>query len=682
MQAENTSIPLECEPSVQLESYPSSDAAAMPFSTVQNNYAPNQLWGKIKAPYPTNKWWMNFVLENGDQPIYCVPYTVKSSIDGLQFFYPQPSPSNISVTMSTLSEWSIGSREGFTSRQVECFDDISMTYSWTTKSSASGASMSVPFVKGSPYMTIKYNQTTPKFSYPSARITSVLRDASKLSLKVVLENGRVWGMYSSEPIDLYVTQSGDIISDKPYNGYLRFTYFSDPNNYAQQFQVMKNYSRGIPIGVNVSFSRNTIIHNYVLANISNKSDVLMLGLPHHKQLLGNPSGVSGISKFTSLKGDLLPVAGNPWVLTYNNLNTIQFRYSKQIPDANKSEIQNALNSEFKPENPVSQDTSVYFRGKALSRMARFALIADELGSYAKRDVIIANLKSNIEYWLSSRISNPLRYDQTWGGICSQQSISDPGADFGNGRYNDHYFHYGYFIYAAAVIIKLAVDGGFWAQAWKPHLDAILGDYANIESNTTYFTRIRHMDLYDGHSWASGLFVFGLNRNQESTSEAVNAYYAAYLYALATNNAQSAETYNLLLTSEITSAQFYWQTAPGRGIYNDSFASNYIVGILWETSAQYTTWFGNNAEYIYGIQMLPFTPITFALLDKSWLTSAWPTIKARSINNNPSMEESWKGFMLMAGSIVDKNGNYPAIKALNNFDNGNSKTNTLWWSSVC
>jgi endoglucanase Acf2 len=31
------------------------------------------------------------------------------------------------------------------------------------------------------------------------------------------------------------------------------------------------------------------------------------------------------------------------------------------------------------------------------------------------------------------------------------SASTGGADFGNGQYNDHHFHYGYFAYAAAAL---------------------------------------------------------------------------------------------------------------------------------------------------------------------------------------------------------------------------------------
>lgn len=36
---------------------------------------------------------------------------------------------------------------------------------------------------------------------------------------------------------------------------------------------------------------------------------------------------------------------------------------------------------------------------------------------------------------------------------SSWGIRDKGADYGQGYYNDHHFHYGYHIYVLAVIIK-------------------------------------------------------------------------------------------------------------------------------------------------------------------------------------------------------------------------------------
>jgi endo-1,3(4)-beta-glucanase len=69
-----------------------------------------------------------------------------------------------------------------------------------------------------------------------------------------------------------------------------------------------------------------------------------------------------------------------------------------------------------------------------------------------------------------------------------------------------------------------------------HVDALMYDIAhnrNHDSQTldgVFFPLARHKSWYDGHSFATGLFPFGNGKSQESSSEAVNAYYGAYLWS--------------------------------------------------------------------------------------------------------------------------------------------------------
>jgi endo-1,3(4)-beta-glucanase len=59
------------------------------------------------------------------------------------------------------------------------------------------------------------------------------------------------------------------------------------------------------------------------------------------------------------------------------------------------------------------------------------------------------------------------------------------------------------------------------------------------------------DFFDGHSWASGLFSQANGKSQESSSEAVNAYYAVYLMGLATGNAETRDWGRILLAGEVS-----------------------------------------------------------------------------------------------------------------------------------
>jgi hypothetical protein len=99
----------------------------------------------------------------------------------------------------------------------------------------------------------------------------------------------------------------------------------------------------------------------------------------------------------------------------------------------------------------------------------------------------------------------------------------------SGYYNDHHYHYGYHVYAAAVVAKY---DPVWA---KQHFDQVLlyiRDFANPSENDQYFTAFRQKDWWLGSSWASGIISAENSphgRNEESSSEAIAAYESVALY---------------------------------------------------------------------------------------------------------------------------------------------------------
>ena len=66
------------------------------------------------------------------------------------------------------------------------------------------------------------------------------------------------------------------------------------------------------------------------------------------------------------------------------------------------------------------------------------------------------------------------YDKTWGGIVTKDGLNDQNADFGNAWYNDHTYHYGYLIYAAAVLTKFHPA---FHRTYKKQLEFLVEDIA-------------------------------------------------------------------------------------------------------------------------------------------------------------------------------------------------------------
>lgn len=152
---------------------------------------------------------------------------------------------------------------------------------------------------------------------------------------------------------------------------------------------------------------------------------------------------------------------------------------------------------------------------------------------------------------------------------------------------------------------------------------------------------------------------------------------------------------------------YWHVHSKNAVYASlpSFSANKVVGILWGTKMDYTTWFGASAEFIHCIQMLPFTPITEELLDEEWVLEQYPVLREQmsdaitQVHSRTSKErerevqirrvhpsllqcydcwQAWLGFVYMDHAVIDKEAAWEEVNTLTEFDDGNSKTNTLYW----
>ena len=128
---------------------------------------------------------------------------------------------------------------------------------------------------------------------------------------------------------------------------------------------------------------------------------------------------------------------------------------------------------------------------------------------------------------------------------------------GSDEFNDHHFHYGYFIYAAAILAQYDAD---FLSAHKDGINLLVADIANYKTGEELPLR-RAYDPYAGHSWASGAAPFSDGNNQESSSEAINAWTGVALWGEVSGNDALEMQAGWLLSNEALTAQRYWLTSP-------------------------------------------------------------------------------------------------------------------------
>ena len=126
---------------------------------------------------------------------------------------------------------------------------------------------------------------------------------------------------------------------------------------------------------------------------------------------------------------------------------------------------------------------------------------------------------------------------------------------------------------------------------------------------------------------------------------------------------------------------YWQMTSSYSAYPAPFSDNKAVGIVWSTKVDYATWFGGNVEFIHCIQMLPFIPISEELLREEWIREEYEVLRSAYSRPDPPLSEAWKGYIVMAHAVIDPQAAYSEALALSGYDDGNTKSNTLWWIST-
>ena len=495
---------------------------------------------------------------------------------------------------------------------------------------------------------------------------------------IKLNNNQTWVIYSSSPIRL-MNDISTITSDW-FLGIIRIAILPDSD--PKYECILDRFSCCYPVSGDAVFKKPYCVE-YRWQN-RGWGDLLMLAHPLHVKLLSADDGDCDVTilddlKYKSIDGDLVGVVGSRWALRTHPVS-ITWHSIRGIREESCAEIVSALCKDVQALDSSSiSTTSSYFYGKLIARAARMALIAEEVGYLDAIPLVRKFLKDAIEPWLDGSFNeNGFLHDRKWGGIVTKQGTLDSGADFGFGVYNDHHYHLGYFLYAIAVLAK--IDPA-WGRKYRPQAYSLMADFMNLgKHGNSNYTRLRCFDLYTLHSWAGGLTEFADGRNQESTSEAVNAYYSAALMGLAYGDTHLVATGSTLAGMEMLAAQTWWHVREGEGIYEDVFSkNNKAVGVLWANKRDSGLWFAppDWRECRLGIQVLPLSPITEVLFPdmgfvRGLVNWAMPAL------GRVGVAEGWKGFVYALEGMYDRDSALDKIRNLKGFDDGNSLSNLLWW----
>ena len=587
------------------------------------------------GPTPTHRWWGSIpflgemTVGDADDAAYItpdpiiarvsnkgirvmgIPSGLAPTVDG--FMYAIPDPFNEVFDGVAIGNTSFADMEAY----LKNHSDGSVTVEWQ---SGGQSVMEATFVHGSPYVYVKAYQGEPV-------IRTLRADGGEKGTFYDQGNSLgIWTSVAGNRNNFLVTGEGNTTFDNITGNEITVSNASNeltltllPQTSGTPTDVMTSFfeamARNVVASVDVDYlvdrSNNgiTVTHTYIDSQGAPIETIIGMHPLHWKNSTQPTSGY----QVRSARG----------VIKFSQTDTFDYRLSSvgvlpALPSFDGTFDQATLRSlvsEFVAQGPTvwNNRTDTYWAGKNYGKVAELIAIADSIGMDAEATQLLNWLKQELADWFTADTNGSLDaikyfvYDDEWNTLLGlEESFAS------HQQLNDHHFHYGYFVRAAAEVCRM--DAAWCgAEQYGPMIELLIRDYAG-DADDPMFPYLRNFDPANGFSWASGSANFVRGNNNESTSEAANAYGAIVLYGLVTGKDDLVERGIYLHASTAAAYWQYWNNIDGYnnvGADEDNFPAGYdriTTSIIWGDGAVFSTWFSGAFAHILGIQGLPSNPL--------------------------------------------------------------------------
>lgn len=620
--------------------YPGADAAGR---NGYPNFTPQLSGVAATKPIPTNDWWSLLLKDNHVSNLFNYPYTMRTMPQGLVVSYiPQgviddllpitvgvTGLSSTQCTVSDHSDWTVTMRWDDGVHQMEAVSGVGMPFLYFTKQSADVAQVAIT----SGIVTVQ------------AEMIVVENAKHGASFAIYAPVGSTWtntaGVYTS-------TLNGQnywSVAMLPQGATNVATVANEYKQYAYVFptNTTANYNYNATTGVvRTDFTVTTVVKE-------GTNQHMLLGLLPHQwaHLASNSAQPQGYS-YNTIRGELKTLSGNSF--------SVENRYYGILPtlphvgSSSPSFVLDTLNSKI---NAIKDDaigtwTDSYNDGQLLNRLIQTARVAAEVGNTAALNTMLNTIQDRLENWLSysqGEVAFLFYYHSTWSAL-----LGYPAGHGQDNNLNDHHFHWGYFIHAAAFMEQYRPG---WAAQWGDMVNLLVRDAASYDRNDTMFPYLRSFSPYAGHCWANGFATFPNGNDQESTSESMQFNSALIHWGTITGNNAIRDLGIYLYTTEQSAIEEYWLDVHRR---NFPTTQQYaLISRLWGNNLDNQTFWTGDIAASYGIELYPIHGGSLYLgHNKAYAARLWNEIKQNTgITSNEANVNLWHDVMWEYGAFTNQ-----------------------------
>lgn len=586
--------------------------------------------GKVKnKPIPTNDWWSAKIKNAHCDNLFNYPLTLKTTPSGLVTSYiPWGVISDILPIVSGVKGLNS------TAANISNYSDWHIEMEWSNNGHRMQAvvAMGIPFVY---------------YQKDSADVASITLNTGTVTINdeiITIENaynGADFAVYA--PSGSSWTQNGKVF-ESDLNGKNYWSIIMLPKgsgtllNRAVSYQ---KYAYVEPTNTSSSFSydsSNSVVttHFEVEYQVHEGTDSMpLIGLLPHQWSRTSLVNPKYIAEFSTVRGALKLIDTNAFEVknTFKGiLPTLPYvdLYSEGFdPELLNKKIQSLQY------DGLSSWTDSYNEGQVMNRLIQSARIAHEMGNHDAVNTIKKTVKARLEDWLSAEsneVAFLFHYSKDWTSL-----IGYPAGHGQDGNLNDHHFHWGYFIHAAAFLEEFEPG---WAKDYGEMVNLLVRDAASYNRNDSLFPFLRNFNPYGGHCWANGFASFPQGNDQESTSESMQFNSSLIHWGSITGNKAIRDLGIYLYTTEQSAIEEYWFDTKDRNFgSNQNYA---LVSRVWGNSYDNGTFWTNDIAASYGIELYPIHGGSFYLYhDTNYAQKLWKEMaKNTGILTNQANDNLW------------------------------------------
>jgi len=632
---------------------------------------------------PTNQWYSSLMFQRWSRPLYALPLTGLAGASGFELGVPSPKlhvhPKNGTREMRFLHEPALTvaplafePRDARLARFSDWLAGVRM-------GDGRGSALEVTLLHGSPFAYFECSQGDVAIRLAAAprRLEPVAGTESRVASFVV--GTHAFAVFAPRGARFSWPDPATLLLHLSQARYFSIAALPDETPATRAAFLAVAYA--FPIDTRAEWSydeRASAVHTIFRVTTRARegdTDDTFLGLyPHHWSAL---KPAAALYRYDSVRGPIRVIRGRSFEIVRPYHGFVPY-WPALAAGADRERLDALLAEDLRRAGErVALAGGTYWTGKGLGALAQLAGIAAAEGRPQARDAVLGALKGAMQAWFDGRHAGYFLKDARLGTF-----VGIPQEYNSVQNMNDHHFHYGYWITAAA---HVALRDPEWLarDRWGGMLGELVADIATAERGRADYPFLRHFDAYEGHSWASGTANLLAGNNQESSSEAINAWAGLILLGEATGNTALRDLGIYLYTSEIASVEQYWLDLD-HSVLAPAFGERY-ASLVFGGKYAYATWWTAEPRQLLGINVLPVTPAsTYLAADPGFVREALADLPAKMRayaaqgETDGTPPDIWQDVLASFRGLADPDGARAEWNPQGSVEFGETRSHTFHW----